>query len=76
MAASIEIYILGIEPGSENTVPDHGGCPRSNALFILIPAIIAPILEEIIFRKIVFGTLYKRMNSIFAALFISADFCR
>lgn len=67
LAASIEIYILGIEPGSENTFQIME-VVRSNALFILIPAIIAPILEEIIFRKIVFGTFYKRMNFIFAAL--------
>lgn len=41
---------------------------RANMLFILIPAIIAPILEEIIFRKIIFGSLYKRMNFFFAAI--------
>lgn len=67
VAASIEMYILGIEPGSENTMQIME-IARANALFILIPAIIAPILEEIIFRKIVFGSLYKRMNFFLAAL--------
>lgn len=67
LAASIEVYILGIKPGSENTMAIME-IARSNALFILIPAIVAPILEEIIFRKIIFGTFYKRMNFFFAAL--------
>lgn len=67
LASSIEIYILGIDPGSENTMAIMD-IARANALFILIPAIIAPILEEIIFRKIVFGSFYKRMNFFLAAL--------
>lgn len=67
LSASIEIYILGIDPGSENTM-EIMDIARSNALFILIPAIIAPILEEILFRKIIFGSFYKRMNFFLAAL--------
>jgi len=66
-AALIEIEILGIDPGSENTMQIMD-IARANALFILVPAIIAPILEEIIFRKIVFGSFYKRMNFFLAAL--------
>lgn len=67
IAAMIEVYILGIPAGSENTagIMEYA---RINALFILIPAVIAPILEEIIFRKIIFGSLYKRMNFFFAAI--------
>ena len=67
IAASIEVYVLGIDPGSENTMQIMD-IARSNALFILIPAIVAPILEEIIFRKIIFGSLYKKMNFFLAAL--------
>ncbi|MHA6253198.1 CPBP family intramembrane glutamic endopeptidase [Oceanobacillus sp. CAU 1775] len=67
IAAVIETKILGINPGSENTMQIMD-IARSNALFILVPAIIAPILEEIIFRKIIFGSLYKRMNFFLAAL--------
>lgn len=66
-AALIEVFILGIPAGSENTMQIMD-IARYNPLFILLPAIIAPILEEIIFRKIIFGTLYKRMNFILAAL--------
>ena len=67
IAGVIEIEILGIPAGSENTmgIMEYA---RENALFILIPAVIAPILEEIIFRKIIFGSLYKRMNFFLAAI--------
>jgi len=67
VAASIETYVLGIEPGSENTLGIME-IVRSNLIFALIPTIIAPILEEIIFRKIIFGSFYKRMNFFLAAL--------
>lgn len=67
IAVAIEMNILGISPGSENTqgIMDIA---RAAPLFIIIPAVIAPILEEIIFRKIIFGSLYKRMNFFFAGL--------
>ncbi|SHG14793.1 CPBP family intramembrane glutamic endopeptidase [Ornithinibacillus halophilus] len=62
-----ELYVLGIEPKSENTqmIMD---ITRSVPLFMIIPMFIAPILEEIIFRKIIFGSLHKHMNFFFAAL--------
>ncbi|GGA76220.1 CPBP family intramembrane glutamic endopeptidase [Ornithinibacillus halotolerans] len=66
-AVLIETEILGIDLGSENT---QGiiALTRSIPLFAIIPAIIAPILEEVVFRKIVFGSLYKRTNFFIAAL--------
>lgn len=67
VAALIEIFILGIPQRSENTM-EIMDIARYNPLFILLPAIVAPILEEIIFRKIIFGRLYKRMNFFLAAL--------
>ena len=67
IAAMIEMELFGISPGSENT-QQIMDISRAAPLFILIPAIIAPILEEIIFRKIIFGSLYKRMNFFFAGL--------
>lgn len=63
----IETFVLGIKPGSQNTM-DIMNIARAAPIFIVIVAIIAPILEEIIFRKIIFGTLYKRTNFIIAAL--------
>lgn len=73
IAVTIEMQLFGIDPASENTevIVDF---TRSNILFILIPAIIAPILEEIIFRKILFGTFYKKMNFFIAALLSSLIF--
>ena len=73
IAVTIEVELLGIDPTSENTqvIVDF---TRSNILFILIPAIIAPILEELIFRKILFGTFVKKMNFFFAALLSSLIF--
>ncbi|OMP67989.1 CPBP family intramembrane glutamic endopeptidase [Domibacillus epiphyticus] len=66
IAISIETA-LGIEQGSENTqsiiqliewVP----------LTMISVAVFGPILEEIVFRKILFGSLYERMPFFFAAL--------
>ena len=73
IAVTIEMQLFGIDPASENTevIVDF---TRSNILFILIPAIIAPILEEIIFRKILFGNFYKKMNFFIAALLSSLIF--
>ena len=73
IAALIEIELLGIEPGSENT-QQIMDITRATPLFMIIPMIIAPILEEIIFRKIIFGGLYKKMNFFFAGLLSSFIF--
>lgn len=61
IAVAIEMNILGIKTTSENTelLMD---ITRSIPLFIIITVLIAPILEEIVFRKIIFGELYKRFN--------------
>lgn len=66
IAATIEVYVLNITPGSENTatIMDF---TRAVPFFAIIPVIIAPILEELIFRKIIFGSLYKRTNFFIAA---------
>lgn len=67
VAVMIETFVFDIKPGSENT-SNIMEIARAAPIFILIPAIIAPILEEIIFRKIIFGSIYKRTNFIIAAL--------
>ncbi|WP_164219697.1 type II CAAX endopeptidase family protein [Virgibacillus sp. YIM 98842] len=73
LAAMIEMELLGIDPGSENTqaIMDIA---RYSPIFMIVPAIIGPILEELIFRKIIFGEFYKRMNFIFSALLSSFIF--
>lgn len=66
IATVIERNVFNITISSENTemlmkIMEYA------PLFIIITAIIAPILEEIIFRKIIFGTLYGKTNFFIAA---------
>jgi len=72
IAASIE-YALGIEMGSENT-QQIVGLIKTAPFIIIVTSIIGPILEEIVFRKILFGSLYKRLNFFFAGLISSIIF--
>ncbi|NEU32177.1 CPBP family intramembrane metalloprotease [bacterium LRH843] len=69
-AALVEMYVLGIEPGSENTetIVEFA---KAFPAFIIVVSIIGPILEEIVFRLIIFGALYKRFN-FWVAGFISS----
>lgn len=63
----IETYILHIEPGSQNT-SNIMDIARTAPIFIIVVTVFAPVLEELIFRKIIFGSIYKRTNFIIAAL--------
>lgn len=71
-AASIE-KMIGIEMGSENTQQIINLIEKA-PLVILVSSLIGPILEEIVFRKIIFGTIYKRFNFFFSALISSVIF--
>jgi membrane protease YdiL (CAAX protease family) len=73
LAANIEWHLLGIEPGSENT-RRIVEIIRVTPILIIVTSIIGPILEEIIFRKIIFGTLYQKYNFLIAALISSLLF--
>ncbi|OIJ11350.1 CAAX protease family protein [Anaerobacillus alkalidiazotrophicus] len=73
IAVLIEIGVFGIEPGSENTEMIVELAKATPALIIVV-AVIGPILEEIIFRMIIFGTLYKRYNFWIAAIISSVIF--
>ncbi|WP_456276962.1 CPBP family intramembrane glutamic endopeptidase [Bacillus sp. AK128] len=73
IAGTIENRVFGIELGSENT-EFLVEIALTTPLFIVVTSIIGPILEEIIFRKILFGTLYKRYNFFIAALLSSVIF--
>ncbi|WP_227939897.1 CPBP family intramembrane glutamic endopeptidase [Alkalihalobacillus deserti] len=61
VAALIEMFVLGIEPGSENTetIVEFA---KAFPAFILVISVIGPILEEIVFRLVIFGALYKRFG--------------
>lgn len=65
VAATIELK-LGVEPGSENTaqfIEIAHAVPW--AIFSIV--IFAPILEELIFRRIIFGSLFPKTNFFVAA---------
>lgn len=73
VAALIELHVLNIEPGSDNTA-GITNIIKSIPVFFIIPAIVGPIMEELVFRKVIFGALHKKMNFFFAALLSSAVF--
>lgn len=73
IAGIIESNLLGIEPGSENTEVLIT-IAKATPAFILVTSIVGPILEEIIFRKIIFGTLYQRFNFWASAIISSLVF--
>ncbi|RFU69242.1 CPBP family intramembrane metalloprotease [Peribacillus saganii] len=71
-AGAIELA-LGIKPGSENT-QQIVSLIEQVPLVMVVTSIVGPILEEIIFRKIIFGELYKRFNFFISALLSSIIF--
>jgi membrane protease YdiL (CAAX protease family) len=71
-ASSIEA-MMGVKMGSDNT-RQIIHIIESFPLVILVSSIIGPILEEIVFRKIIFGSLYRRMNFFLSALISSVIF--
>jgi len=66
-AVMIEMNILDIKLGSDNT-DLIVKLSQMNILFILLPALIGPIIEELVFRKALFGSLAKKMNLHVAAV--------
>lgn len=72
IAANIE-NMLGIKMGSENT-KQIIHLIETAPIVILVSSVIGPILEEIVFRKILFGELYKRTNFFIAAIISSVIF--
>nr|WP_249365743.1 CPBP family intramembrane glutamic endopeptidase [Cytobacillus citreus] len=72
IAANIE-NLIGIEMGSENT-QQIMQLIQVSPIIIIVSSVIGPILEEIIFRKILFGSLHQRMNFFLSALISSVIF--
>ncbi|MFJ8268290.1 lysostaphin resistance A-like protein [Peribacillus asahii] len=72
IAITIEQWI-GIQTQSANTQEILSVIDKI-PLMIVVSSIIGPILEEIIFRKVIFGSLYKRFNFFIAALISSIIF--
>ncbi|MFC0525821.1 lysostaphin resistance A-like protein [Pontibacillus salicampi] len=73
IVASLIELALGIPQASANT-QNLMNIAKSAPIFIIIITIIAPILEELIFRKIIFGSIYKRTNFFVGALISSLIF--
>ncbi|MFD3449954.1 CPBP family intramembrane glutamic endopeptidase [Microbacteriaceae bacterium 4G12] len=73
VATSIEMTLFRIKADSENT-KRLIEIATMTPWFILVTSILAPILEEIVFRKILFGALYKRFNFFIAAIVSSLVF--
>ncbi|WP_040205612.1 CPBP family intramembrane glutamic endopeptidase [Neobacillus jeddahensis] len=73
IAAAMIETMLGVEMGSENT-ENILHIIDTLPLAVLVTSIIGPILEEIVFRKIIFGSLYKRFNFFISALISSVVF--
>ncbi|KZE65654.1 hypothetical protein AWM68_20510 [Fictibacillus phosphorivorans] len=73
IASMIEMNLFGIQPGSENT-KNLVEIVKNVKYFMIVTAIVGPILEEIIFRKIIFGSLHKRFNFFISALISSLIF--
>lgn len=71
--AAIVENLLGIKPGSENT-QNILSIIDIFPLAMIVTSIIGPILEEIVFRKIIFGSLYRRFNFLISALISSVIF--
>jgi membrane protease YdiL (CAAX protease family) len=71
-AANIE-HLFGVPVGSNNTQAILK-IIEEFPLAVLVSSIIGPILEEIVFRKILFGALYGRFNFFVAALISSVIF--
>lgn len=64
---------MGIKQNSENTEQILSLITQF-PIVMLVTSIVGPILEEIIFRKIIFGSLYKRLNFFLSALISSVIF--
>src|SRR5690625_784000 len=73
LAATIEMEILDIAPGSENT-DLIVQLTQMNIIFLLLPALLGPIVEELVFRKVIFGAMRRRVNVHMAAIFSALIF--
>ena len=66
LAGAIEM-LIGIEPGSENTAI-LSEIAKVSPIIIISIVLFAPFLEEIIFRRVIFGGVYQKTNFWIAAI--------
>ncbi|MGG0670869.1 CPBP family intramembrane glutamic endopeptidase [Sporosarcina koreensis] len=67
MLAGIIEMALGIMPGSENTTL-LSDVAKLSPIIIFSIVIFAPLLEEIVFRRVLFGSIYTKTNFWVAAI--------
>lgn len=67
VAALINTFLLGVEPGSENTEMIVN-MATAVPLMMIVVAVFVPIMEEIVFRMVIFGSLFKRFGFWIAAI--------
>ena len=63
IAGMIEMYVLGIKPGSENTARLME-IAKTTPWFLIVISIIGPILEEIVFRKFYLVHFIRSLTSL------------
>lgn len=66
IAGAIE-FGLGIEPGSDNTAM-LSTIAKASSIIIIPIVIFAPLLEELVFRRVIFGSIYTKTNFWIAAV--------
>lgn len=69
----IQQLVFGITEQSQNTI-EIMAIAFNFPVFIIVVSVIGPILEELIFRKIIFGEMNKRTNFLIAAFVSSLIF--
>lgn len=67
VAGIVQEALFGVDTGSQNT-EDIMKVAKMYPLFVIIPILSAPILEEILFRKILFNLLDERFGFTIAAI--------
>lgn len=73
VAGIVQEALFGVDTGSENT-EEIMRIAKAYPLFMIVPILSAPILEEILFRKILFGLLDERFGFMIAAILSSTIF--
>lgn len=67
VAGILEMSLFGVEAGSDNTAM-LSEIAKVSPIIIVSIVIFAPLLEEIVFRRVLFGGLYNKTNFWIAAI--------
>lgn len=73
IAGTVETSLFNVNTESENTAT-LVNIAKVSPIFILVTCVVGPILEELVFRKVIFSTIQQRTSFIIAALLSSLIF--